>query len=160
HPHPDLSGYGKLDEIPFDFERRRVSVVASRIGEPEAILVTKGAPEHVLAVCASYEEEGQVRPLDLAAQGRSAEALARVGEQGHRVLAVASARQAHRSAWSKADEHDLTLAGFLGFVDPPRDDAGDVVGELRREGVRVKVITGDAELVARSVCGRVGIATK
>jgi Mg2+-importing ATPase len=160
HSHPDLSGYVKLDEIPFDFERRRVSVVASRDDAPDAILVTKGAPEHVLAVCTSYEHEGDILHLDLHARTRIAAALGRLGEHGHRLLAVASARTAHRGAWSKTDEHDLTLAGFLGFVDPPREGASDVVAALRREGVHVKVLTGDADLVARAVCDRVGISTK
>jgi len=147
----------KLDEVPFDFERRRVSVVVRK--EREVLLVTKGAPEHVLAVATSYERGGEIHPLDAAARARVVEAFEALGREGYRVLAVAFARPSLRSSYSKDDERDLTLAGFVGFVDPPRADAAETLRDLASRGVRVKVITGDSEQVAAHTCDAVGIPT-
>jgi Mg2+-importing ATPase len=158
HDHPDISGYTKVDEIPFDFERRRVSIVAKRDGE--TIVVTKGAPEHVLAVCTTYEVQDTTRALDADTRARCAATFEELGAKGYRVLAVAYARVGKCTLFSKEDECHLVLAGFLAFVDPPRDDARLVLSELRKEGVQVKVITGDSELVAAHVCECVGIGTK
>jgi Mg2+-importing ATPase len=158
HEHPDISGYTKVDEIPFDFERRRVSVIAARGGEQ--LLVTKGAPEHVLSICARMEIEGRVLALDVASRRECVAAYERLGADGYRVLAVAYAMEKEsRAEWSKADEHDLVLAGFLAFADPPRRDAREVVRAMKRVGVDVKVLTGDGESVALHVCEAVGIPT-
>jgi Mg2+-importing ATPase len=158
HDHPDIHGFVKVDEVPFDFERRRVSVVAAR--GAETLLVTKGAPENVIGVSSSCEIDGETRPLDPATRRATTETATQLGMRGYRVLAVAYAAVTSATPFSKRDEHDLTLAGLLAFVDPPRDDAREVLAELRREGIRVKVLTGDAELVAKHVCERVGISTQ
>ncbi|WP_437972610.1 HAD-IC family P-type ATPase [Sorangium sp. So ce295] len=155
HEHPDIDGFHKLDELPFDFERRRVSVVAERQGE--RLLVTKGAPESVLAIATSYEASGEVRPLDDAARARCEAAFHALGQQGYRVLAVAYRGVPARPAYRRDDEVDLTLAGLLAFVDPPLPDAAGIVGALREEGVDVKILTGDSELVAGHVCRQVGL---
>ena len=118
HQHPDINGFRKLDELPFDFERRRVSVVVERGGE--RLLVTKGAPESVFAVATSYEIGGEVRPLDACARARSEAAFQALRRQGYRVLAVAYCAVAAKPAYLREDEADLTLAGLLAFVDPPR----------------------------------------
>ncbi len=155
----DVVGFEKVDEIPFDFERRRVSVVASR-GDSK-VFVTKGAPEHVLDVTTTFEVEGVAHPLDAASRARAVATFQELGKKGRRVLAVASATvDPAQRTFGKGDEHDLTLVGFLAFADPPREDAGEVVKELRKEGVHVKVLTGDSELVALSVCDRVGISAR
>ena len=158
HDHPDISGYEKIDEIPFDFERRRVSVVARRDGE--MLLVTKGAPEHVLSVATACEVGGATTPLEDDARARCTAQLEGLGRAGYRVLAVAYARVEGRATFTKEDERDLVLAGFIAFADPLRDDARAVVAALRKEGVHVKVLTGDSELVTAHVCERVGISTK
>jgi Mg2+-importing ATPase len=158
HEHPDLSGWKKLDEIPFDFERRRTSVVVER-GD-ERLVVTKGAPEQVLAVSASIEIDGVAAPLDAALRARATAVVRDFCSRGLRVLAVAYVRPRTAGAFGKNDERDLVLAGFVAFADPPRPDAHDVVEELRREGVHVKVVTGDSELVAAHVCNAVGISTR
>ncbi|WP_437329456.1 magnesium-translocating P-type ATPase [Sorangium sp. So ce381] len=155
HEHPDINGFHKLDELPFDFERRRVSVVAERQGE--RLLVTKGAPESVLAIATSYEASGEVRPLDDGARARCEAAFHALGQQGYRVLAVAYRGVPARPAYRRDDEVDLTLAGLLAFVDPPLPDAAGIVGALREEGVDVKILTGDSELVAGHVCRQVGL---
>jgi Mg2+-importing ATPase len=159
HEHPDISGYRKHDEIPFDFERRRVSVVLRREagGESELLLVTKGAPEHVLSICTRYERDGDVQPLDADARARAQATFTALCAAGHRVIAVASRVETEGRAYDKEDEHDLVLAGFLGFADPVREDAEAVLAALRTAGIEVKVLTGDSELVARHVCERVGL---
>ncbi|AGP39571.1 magnesium-translocating P-type ATPase [Sorangium cellulosum] len=155
HEHPDINGFRKLDELPFDFERRRVSVVAEREGE--RLLVTKGAPESVFAISTSYEVGGEVRPLDDGARARCAAACHALGRQGYRMLAVAYRGVPASPAYRREDEVDLTLAGLLAFADPPLPDAAEIVGALREEGVDVKILTGDSELVAAHVCRQVGL---
>ena len=155
HEHPDISGFSKLDEIPFDFERRRVSVVAER--GAEALLISKGAPEHVLAVCTSYEMAGKVLELDGAARSAALSVFERLSARGQRVLAVAYRAVQPSGSFSKADEHDLVLAGFLAFADPPRPDTEEALKELAQAGIRLKVLTGDNELVTLQICERVGI---
>jgi Mg2+-importing ATPase len=158
HEHPDISGYTKVDEIPFDFERRRVSVIAARDGAQ--LLVTKGAPEHVMAICTRMELDGKVHALDEETRRDAVAAYQRLGGEGFRVLAVAYASATgNRTEWSKSDEHDLVLAGFLAFADPPRADACELVKAMKRVGVDVKLLTGDSDLVATHVCDAVGIST-
>jgi len=147
--------FRKTDEIPFDFERRRLSVVLE--GRGGRLLVAKGAPESVLEVCASYEVGGQVMPFDADASARCLESFHRLGERGLRVIAVAWKSVSNPAGYGTADERDLTLAGFLTFADPPQEGAAESRGRRARGGVRVKILTGDNELVARHVCSQVGI---
>lgn len=155
HDHPDVRGYAKLDEIPFDFERRRQSVVVER--DSARLLVTKGAPESVVGVCAEYEAGGRRLPLDTAARSKC-EALVRdFGSKGFRALAVAYRDVPEQTAYQAADERGLVLAGFLTFADPPLESAAAAIHALARDGVRVKILTGDAEAVARHVCESVGL---
>jgi Mg2+-importing ATPase len=142
---PGFAGWTKLDEIPFDFERRRVSVVAER--GAERVLVTKGAPEGIIALCAGTDED-RARWLDI---------VARMGSRGMRVLAVATRALAGGTAWTASDERDLVLEGFLSFSDPPLRDAKETVLGMRRDGVDVKVLTGDEPAVARHVVESVGL---
>ncbi len=141
-------GWEKRDEIPFDFERRRLSVVASN-ASGDWILVTKGAPEAIIRLAVASDETR-------AAAMRTFESLSR---EGHRVIAVAHRSVPPGAAFSSADERELVLDGFVVFSDPPLDDAGSAIRALKRDGVSVKVLTGDSELVARHVCSAVGIDT-
>ncbi|HEX3852763.1 MAG TPA: magnesium-translocating P-type ATPase [Polyangiaceae bacterium] len=155
HAHPDISDFSKLDEIPFDFERRRVSVVAARAGE--AILVTKGAPEDVIAVCSRFETSGAVQPLDDATRGSVIAVFEALSAKGYRVLGVGYTSVDRNQACSKLDERDLVLAGFIAFADPARADAAETLAKLAEEGIRVHVLTGDNELVTRQICEQVGV---
>jgi len=155
HDHPDIAGYQKLDEIPFDFERRRLSIVV-QAGD-EYLLIAKGAPESVLAVCSRYELDGQSFPLDSQMKARCQATYETLSADGFRVLAVAYRKMTHQSRYRAMDEHDLVLAGYVTFFDPPLQDAAEVIESLRRDGVEVKILTGDNELVARHVCSRVGL---
>ena len=154
----DTSGYSKVGEIPFDFERRCLSVVVQH--EETCLLITKGAPESVLAHCTAYERDGEREPLD----GVSGEVRTTyvnryraLNSQGYRVLAVAYRVLPQQENYSKADEQSLVLLGFLTFADPPKADVAQVLQALKRDGVQVKILTGDNELVTRHVCAQVGL---
>lgn len=155
HQAPDIAGYRKLDEVPFDFERRRLSVVVE--GPTGRLLVSKGAPEGVVECCTSYESENCNSPLDSVARARFVSTYEGLSRQGFRLLAVAYKSVAEKDAYRVSDEADLILVGILAFLDPPRDDAAASVRALKRDGVKVKVLTGDNDLVCRHVCEQVGL---
>jgi Mg2+-importing ATPase len=152
---PDVGAYRKLDEIPFDFERRRLSVVVEAAGE--RWLITKGAPERVLAACDAFEAGGRTCPLDEATRARCRATFETLSEQGLRVLAVAARRLPPQARYTTADEEALGLVGFLTFADPVMPGVADALRALRRDGVALKVLTGDNERVARHVCAQVGL---
>jgi Mg2+-importing ATPase len=149
------AAYTKHDEIPFDFERRRLSIVVNA-GE-DRLLITKGAPDGIFPLLTSIEADGKISPVDSAALARCKQTYANLSAQGFRVLAVAYAHVPIKAAYSVPDERDLTLAGFLAFGDPPLSEACDAIADLKRDGVSVKIITGDGDLVTKHVCGLVGV---
>lgn len=155
HDHPDIHDYHKLDEIPFDFERRRVSIVVEHEGA--RLLITKGAPESVLPVCSGYELSGQENALDDQARSRSEATYRAFCAQGFRMLAVAYAKVPTKDVYSDGDEKDLVLAGYLTFSDPPLESAKSSLLALRRDGIEVKILTGDNELVTKHICSQVGL---
>ena len=155
HDHPDIHDYHKLDEIPFDFERRRVSIVVEHEGA--RLLITKGAPESVLPVCSGYELNGQENTFDDQARSRAETTYRAFCAQGFRMLAVAYAKVPPKDVYGDADEKDLVLAGFLTFSDPPLESAKSSLLALRRDGIEVKILTGDNELVTKHVCSQVGL---
>jgi Mg2+-importing ATPase len=157
HDHPDVKQYRKLDEIPFDFERRRLSVVLETGGN--RMIITKGAPESVLPVCSSYEKDGQVRTLSTEARSACETTYSSLSAKGCRVLAVAYREVPPQSSYRATEERDLVLVGYVTFFDPPLEDAAAVLGALRRDGVTIKILTGDNELVARQICSQVGLET-
>jgi Mg2+-importing ATPase len=155
HGHPDIHAFSKLDEIPFDFERRRVSVVVENEGK--RLLITKGAPESVLPVCRSYELNGQQQPLDAASRARAETTYRGFCAQGFRMLAVAYSVVKQQEVYKADDEKDLVLAGYLTFSDPPLESAKLALIALKRDGVQVKMLTGDNELVTQHICSQVGL---
>ena len=160
HSPPGCAEYGKRDEIPFDFERRRLSIVVEKQEPgraPERWLISKGAPESILPLSSYLQGKGELLALDAAALERCRDVYAQASRQGYRVLAVAWRKLEDTGPWTAADEHSLTLAGFLAFSDPPLPDVAAVLDDLRTDGVQVKIITGDSELVSRHVCEQVGL---
>jgi Mg2+-importing ATPase len=145
----------KLDEIRFDFDRRRLSVVAETGGE--VLLVAKGAPESVLAQCASQQLDGTLHALNADARERIRRVCDAYARQGLRTLAIAYRKIERRPRYTAADETDLILAGFVAFADPVLPDAAESLRALARDGVAVKILSGDNELVARHVCEQVGL---
>jgi len=152
---PDVGAFAKIDEVPFDFERRRLSVVVT--GPEGHWLITKGAPEHVVACSTSVETPSGPAPLDDAAREEFTAYFRDRSAEGLRLLAVAYRPVPAGETWHAADEHDLILVGLLAFLDPPRPDAADAVRALHRDGVRVLVLTGDNELITKHVCGAIGL---
>jgi Mg2+-importing ATPase len=152
---PDAEIYSKLDEVPFDFERRRLSVVIASAGE--RLLITKGAAESILPLCPACVRDGSQVPMDEETRARCAATHRELSATGCRVLAVAFRAVSEQAAYGLGDEKELVLAGFISFSDPPLPDAADILAALRRDGVAVKILTGDSELVARNVCERVGL---
>jgi Mg2+-importing ATPase len=158
HDHADASGYQKLDEIPFDFERRRSSIVT--LFADERLMIAKGAPESVLPVCTRYEVAGgTVLDLDETIRAACETTYKTLCAQGYRVLAVAYRTVPAQEGYRAADEVGLTLTGFLAFIDPPVEGVAEVLDALRRDGVEVKILTGDNDLVAQHICQKVGLDT-
>lgn len=157
-PSPDLSTWRKIDEVPFDFERRRVSVLVE--GDGRRLLVVKGAPEDVLLLAADYERPDlSPAPIDAAARAAAAATFDALGAEGFRVLGVAwKTVEMDRRQANVGDEAGLTFAGFLAFLDPPKAHAQEALGALAELGISVKVVTGDNEQVTRHVCRELGLA--
>ncbi|WP_308772373.1 magnesium-translocating P-type ATPase, partial [uncultured Bilophila sp.] len=154
---PLWQDYRKVDEIPFDFTRRRMSVVvADKAGKTQ--IITKGAVEEMLSICSYAEYKGNVEPLTSALSEEILTTVRRYNEAGLRVIAVAhKTNPMVAGAFSVADESDMVLIGYLAFLDPPKDSAAAAVAALKEYGVAVKVLTGDNDAVTRSVCGQVGL---
>ena len=154
------NAYLKCDEVPFDFERRRLSIVVKEkntTNDSAGLLIVKGAPEGILELSTSYESAGQTALLDTNLRNRCRQTFDDLSSKGFRLLAVAYRDVDPRGRFSAADEHSLVLAGYLAFADPPSPDAAASVVAMKRDGVDVKILTGDNELVARHVCEQVGI---
>ncbi|GAB2991710.1 magnesium-translocating P-type ATPase [Actinotalea caeni] len=151
-------GYTLIDEMPFDFVRRRMSVVVDD-GFAQTI-ITKGAVEEVLAQCTTELNDGDETRLSAARRSALDALVAEQNEAGMRVLAVAVrsvARQGQTAEYSTADEREMTLVGFLSFLDPPKATAGAAIASLNGHDVAVKIITGDNPLVAATVCRQIGV---
>ena len=152
--------YVREDEIPFDFTRRRMSVVLKdKSGKRQ--LITKGAVEEILSICSYIEIDGEVKGItdDLIANAK------KIAEEnnleGIRVVAVAQKNNVHGvDVFGVQDESDMVLIGFVGFLDPPKESAGTAIAALKKNGVRTVVLTGDSEGVAINICGRLGISTE
>jgi len=150
--------YKKLDELPFDFTRRMMSVLMQD-PEGKAILLTKGAPEEVFQHSSHFELDGKLSPMDPALMVGLKQEYDSLSNDGFRVLAVATKDLAGKQVCSLADERDLVLRGYVAFLDPPKNTAGPALEALHRHGVAVKILTGDNQLISRKVCRDVGLVS-
>lgn len=160
HEEIDVSAWRKIDEVPFDFERRRVSVLVERAGARR--LVAKGAPEDILRLCTHYADSaGTPVVLDEAAHARINALFDSLGEEGFRVLGIAwrDVPLDHPHA-VVSDESELVFAGFAAFLDPPKASAGEALKAMTASGVAVKIVTGDNERVTRHVCTQLGVVVE
>jgi P-type Mg2+ transporter len=156
HEEVRIDNHVKVDEIPFDFARRMMSVVVET-PEGKHRLLTKGAPEAIFPRCTSFELRGEVYPMDPILMADLMEEYQDLSADGFRVLAVAYKESERRGAYTKDDEAGLTLKGYIAFLDPPKETATAAVEALQKHGVTVKVLTGDNDLVTRKVCREVGL---
>jgi Mg2+-importing ATPase len=153
----DISGEQKVDEIPYDFVRKRLSVVTAN-AQGGRTLITKGALDNVLSVCTSLQSGDGAHPLDATTRAEIEQRYSEWSEKGFRVLGLATKSVDGRpDAYSHADENALTFAGFLLFFDPPKVDVQQVIVDLAKRGVQLKIITGDNQKVARHVAEAVNL---
>lgn len=157
----DLSEhYVKVDEIPFDFARRRLTtVVQNRDGKTQ--MVTKGAVEEMLSICSFAECDGKVRPMTKELKSRIFATVDDLNEKGFRVLAIAQkSNPSPAGAFGVTDECDMVLMGYLAFLDPPKESTADAIKALKAHGVTTKILTGDNDKVTRTICKQVGLKVR
>ena len=160
HGHARIPDHVKVDEIPFDFQRRIMSVVV-RTPEGQDRIISKGAPEAILPRCDQFELDGRLFPMEHVSIDELRLEHEKLCRQGFRVLAIASKDvEPRRAAYGRDDESGLVLNGYLAFLDPPKETAAPAIQALRQHGISVKVVTGDNELVARKICEGVGVPTE
>lgn len=157
----DLSEhYVKVDEIPFDFARRRLTtVVQNRDGKTQ--MVIKGAVEEMLSICSFAECDGKVRPMTKELKSRILATVDDLNEKGFRVLAIAQkSNPSPAGAFGVTDECDMVLMGYLAFLDPPKESTADAIKALKAHGVTTKILTGDNDKVTRTICKQVGLKVR
>jgi len=158
HKEIDVNGWRKIDEVPFDFERRRISVLIDN--GKRRMLVVKGAPEDILSLCTSYERNGEADlvPFDDDAMASVRALFDSMGNEGFRVLGIAwrevDADFLHAVV---SDETKLVFSGFAGFLDPPKESAKKALTDLAASGISVRIVTGDNERVTEYICGQLGL---
>ncbi|MFH0790401.1 MAG: magnesium-translocating P-type ATPase [Candidatus Omnitrophota bacterium] len=151
--------FKKIDEIPFDFSRRIMSVVVELDGRHK--LISKGAPEEIFKRCSRYELDGEILEMENFILADLKEEYDRLSAEGFRVLALAYKQMENRKdVYSKDDEKDLILKGYVAFLDPPKPSARRAIQALKKLGIEFKVLTGDNELVTKKICSEVGLDVK
>lgn len=155
HDHPAITEYNKLDEIPFDFNRKRLSVVVQHGND--SLIVTKGEVESVFAVCKSVNIDGVDQPFDEKSKSEAEDTFKKLSADGYRTIGVAIKSVDKRDTYSVADEQEMTLVGFAAFLDPPKDGVLSVLQTLKQNGISVVIMTGDNQYVTQKVARDVGL---
>ncbi len=154
-----LDRYKKIDEIPFDFSRRRLSVVVEN--ESDRYLITKGAVEEILNICTTIDYEHEIKPITREIKENIKKIAGQLNEEGLRVVAVCQKKVSEEDKeFSVQDETQMSLVGFVGFLDPPKESAKLAVEKLNNAGIRVIVLTGDNAAVTKCICKKVNINTQ
>jgi Mg2+-importing ATPase len=156
HANATVAKYKKLDELPFDFSRRMMSVL---VQDPDGktILLSKGAPEEIFQRCSQFELDGTLSAMDADRVVGLKQKYDDLSEDGFRVLAVATKELTGKQICAKEDERELVLRGYVAFLDPPKESATRALAALHKHGVAVKILTGDNHLISRKVCRDVGL---
>ncbi|MBI2120487.1 MAG: magnesium-translocating P-type ATPase [Parcubacteria group bacterium] len=156
----DVSMYSKVDEIPFDFHRRRDSVVVQKDGE--RLLIAKGAPENIFDACALYGENGEILPFSEERRAHAQEEYERLSADGFRVLAVAVKRLPveSRSVYKREEEMEMIFSGFAAFLDPPKQSVMKTLDEMQALDIEIKIITGDSLILTERICRDIGLPVK
>ena len=155
----DVKDYQKIDEVPFDFTRRRVSIIVDH--EKQRYMITKGAPEEIIKVCSYCELKGKTFDLTSELHKKFEHIYREFSSQGYRVIGVSYKRvREDKSQYSINDETDMVLSGFITFMDPPKQTARESLDLLKKSRVELKILTGDSELVTKKVCDDLGFEIK
>lgn len=155
----DVRNYQKIDEVPFDFTRKRVSVVVER--ERQRFFIAKGAPEEIIKVCSYYELSDNIFDLTSELQRKIEQRYYELSSQGFRVLGVSYKKlREDKQVYSISDENDMVFLGFVAFIDPPKETARESLRLLSKAGVELKVLTGDNELVTKKTCEQLSFEIK
>jgi Mg2+-importing ATPase len=155
----DVKDYLKIDEVPFDFVRKRLSIVVEY--QDQRFMITKGAPEEIARVCSYYEVGELIADVTDEARRKIEQKYVELSAEGFRVLGVAYKRlREEKAVYSASDENDMIFLGFIAFLDPPKETAKDSLQLLKNAGVELKILTGDNELVTRKVCEYLGFEIK
>ncbi len=155
HEHPKVTEYVKVDEIPFDFNRKRLSVVV-RHGD-EHLLITKGEAEGIWGICQTVNIDGSPQPFNEIRRAAAEDTFKKLSADGYRTLGVAVLKVDKRDVYNPADERDMTLAGFAAFLDPPKEGVHSVLEALKQNGVSVVIMTGDNQYVTQKIANDVGL---
>ena len=159
HEEINIEGFRKIDEIPFDFVRRRLSIVVNQ--DSERYIITKGAPEEIAKVSSYYELDEEVSDLTASVRREIEQKYRELSAQGFRVLGIACKKVGEaKCVYGVADESNMTFEGFIAFLDPPKESAKEALQLLRKAGIELKVLTGDNELVTRKICEELGFDIK
>ncbi|MGC8998444.1 MAG: magnesium-translocating P-type ATPase [Candidatus Bathyarchaeia archaeon] len=155
----DVKDYRKIDEVPFDFVRKRLSVVLEY--QNQRFMITKGAPEEVAKVCAYYEIGDIIADITDEVRGKIEQKYVELSAEGYRVLGVSYKRlREDKPVYAASDEREMVFLGFIAFLDPPKETAKESLQLLKSAGVELKILTGDNELVTRKVCEYLGFEIK
>ncbi len=159
HKEVDAAGYEKIDEVPFDFTRKRVSVVVEREGQ--RFFITKGAPEEVIKICSYYERSGRILDMSRETVRKSEQKYYDLSAEGYRVLCISYSKvKEKKSVYSVNDENDMIFLGFVAFIDPPKATAKESLALFSKNHIELKIVTGDNELVTRKVCEQLDFEVK
>ena len=156
-----IEEFKKVDEIPFDFSRRRLSVVVQDEETSDKLMITKGAVEEILSICNTIDNNHNIMPITKEIKDNIRKIANDLNEDGLRVVAVCQKKNINDiKEFSVNDEKDMSLVGFIGFLDPPKESAKDAIEALNNNGIRVIVLTGDNAAVTKCICKKVNINTK
>jgi Mg2+-importing ATPase len=158
HAHPSIAEYDKVHEIPFDFNRKRLSVVVRR-GD-EYFLITKGDAESVFSICQTVTIDGSPQPFDERQRAQAAATFQKLSADGYRVLGVAVLKVDKQDVYTLAAEYDMTLVGFAAFLDPPKEGILSVIEALKKNGVSVVIMTGDNQYVTQKIAHDIGLGAE
>jgi Mg2+-importing ATPase len=154
----DVKNFDKADEVPFDFIRRRVSIVVEH--ENSRLMITKGALEEIADVCSKFELGNEISPLTSEEQKKIKDNYNKLSSQGFRVLGVSYKTVEEKSTYSVNDETSMIFLGFIAFMDPPKESSKESLQLLKKAGIELKILTGDNELVTKKVCEQLGFEIK
>ena len=159
HKKLEMDGYKKIEELPYDFNRKRSSIVYEHSGR--LVMITKGAPEEVFKISANYLDQGHVGLLTAEISRQALAVYHDLSRQGLRVLAIAEKEISERKEqYPLSDENTMTLRGFMAFYDPPKKDVKETLVFMREHGVEIKILTGDSPLVTKKICDEIGLEVK